>query len=226
MRHFHPCSSLDFGTAAKTMKQETVQIPRHSAMHTKTAANALGLTNNIVCQTEYQWHNCYMQQHSEAEIAAPGNASKARDPQRAQYRSIPKEFSKRLHRHSEYPGRRNVQRSLWEESSEMCTIPQLTRLDTHALVAPLYLTEKSGFFFNADNWMIPINKPWNLLRFTSLPPKKHSNITMNTENTVSIFLYLWTEISPFSHCSLWPTTPEWWLQGPSCVPIKLYLQSR
>lgn len=53
MRHFHSCSSLDFGTAAKTMKQETAQIPRHSATHTKTAVNALGLTNNIVCQTEY-----------------------------------------------------------------------------------------------------------------------------------------------------------------------------
>lgn len=53
MRHFHSCSSLDFGTAAKTMKQETAQIPRHSATHTKAAVNALGLTNNIVCQTEY-----------------------------------------------------------------------------------------------------------------------------------------------------------------------------
>lgn len=49
MRHFHPCSSLDFGTA-KTMKQEIAQIPRHSTMHTKTVASALGLSNSKECQ--------------------------------------------------------------------------------------------------------------------------------------------------------------------------------
>lgn len=123
MRHFHPCSSLDFGTAAKTMKQETVQIPRHSAMHTKTAANALGLTNNIACQTEYQWHNCYMQQHREAEITAPGNASKARDPKEHNtgpyLKSSPRDFTDIQSALGEGMSRG----SLWKESSEMCHNP-------------------------------------------------------------------------------------------------------
>jgi hypothetical protein len=77
MRHFHPCSSLDFGTAAKAMKQETVQMPRHSAMHTKTVADALGPPNSKECQSI---SDTTAMCDTEAEIMAPSLVSRARDP--------------------------------------------------------------------------------------------------------------------------------------------------